>query len=104
MYTRKRIKEQRRKERGGGEKEKCQICSLFVCLLPLIPNMIFSNSQECLIFMHDAMRKGDRLQSRKEYLYVFGGERCRLDDYGENHIIFLIINFHVLKRFSVNGL
>ena len=59
---------------------------------------------ECLIFMHDAMRKGDRHQSRKEYLYVFGGERCRLDDYGENHIISLIINFHVLKRFSVNGL
>jgi len=31
MHTGKRIKEQRRKERGGGEKEKCQICSFF-CL------------------------------------------------------------------------
>lgn len=74
MYTRKRIKEQRRKERGGGEKEKCQICSLFVCLLPLIPNMIFSNSQECLIFMHDAMRKGDRLRVGKNICMCLEGE------------------------------
>jgi len=54
--------------------------------------------------MHDAMKKRDRLQSRKEDLYVFGGEGWRLDDDGENHIIFSIINFHFLKRFSVNGL
>ena len=36
--------------------------------------------------MHDAMKKRDRLQSRKEDLYVFGGEGWRLDDDGENHI------------------